>query len=144
MIKKKQKISSILLSLALMVLSQNSFADSVVITNKASSVDSLSANEVKALYLQKKKTFSNGNIAIVADQLDGSKIRKEFTKKVLGKSSKKLKRYWSKRVFSGKGNPPKVVGDDLAMKAWVASTPNSLGYISDSIVDDSVKVLLKP
>jgi len=47
-------------------------------------------------------------------------------------------------VFSGKGVQPKVIGDDSAVKEWVAKTPNSLGYISDKSLDDSVKVLFRP
>ena len=65
-------------------------------------------------------------------------------KKVLKKSSKKIKRYWSKRVFSGKGVPPKVIGDDEAMKKWVAQTPNSLGYIDAKTLDSTIKAVFKP
>ena len=106
-------------------------------------MDLLTAAQVKALFLQKEKSFSDGSHVALADQNEGSVVRKEFSRKVLGKSPKKLKRYWSKRVFAGKGVPPKVVGDDAAMKEWVAGTPNSLGYISAEAVDDSVKVLFK-
>ncbi|HFQ14372.1 MAG TPA: phosphate ABC transporter substrate-binding protein [Gammaproteobacteria bacterium] len=133
-----------LAGLFLLLFSQWVFADLVVITNKASKVDVLTAAQVKALFLQKQKSFPGGGNVVLADQDEGSAVRKEFASKVLGKSMKKLKRYWSKRVFAGKGVPPKVVGDDAAMKAWVAKTPNSLGYINAEALDDSVKVVFKP
>ncbi len=146
MFNRKLKISSILLMLFTLMLAQAqaSLADVVVITNKASNVGSLTASQVKALFLQKAKSFPSGAVAVLGDQSKNSAARNEFGSKVLGKSPKKLKRYWSKRVFSGKGIPPKVVGNDDAMKAWVAETPNNLGYISAAALDDSVKVVFKP
>ncbi len=144
MMSKNKTTGSILAGLFLLLFSQWVFADLVVITNKASKVDVLTAAQVKALFLQKQKSFPGGGNVVLADQDEGSAVRKEFASKVLGKSMKKLKRYWSKRVFAGKGVPPKVVGDDAAMKAWVAKTPNSLGYINAEALDDSVKVVFKP
>ena len=44
-------------------------------------------------------------------------------------------------MFSGKGQPPREVGDDAAVKAWVASNPEAIGYIDGKFVDGSVKVL---
>ena len=144
MINKKQTISSIFIGLFMLMFTQLAFADLVVITNKATKVDVLTAAQVKALFLQKEKSLPGGGNVVLGDQNSGSAVRDEFGSKVLGKSAKKLKRYWSKRVFAGKGVPPKVVGDDAAMKAWVAKTPNSLGYISAGALDDSVKMVFKP
>ncbi len=138
-----QKIQMLLLT-AILLLAFPALADIVVITNKATRVDSLTASEVKDLFLQKKKRFPDGSDVVLGDQNNSSPARKELAKKVLGKSLKKLNRYWSKRVFAGKGIPPKVVGDDADMKAWVAKTPNSLGYINAASVDASVKVLYTP
>ncbi len=142
MINIKQIISSF--AIVAIFMSINAFAGSVIITNKATGVDSLSKGEVKALFLKKKKTFPNGEKVIVGDQNEKSDIRKEFSKEVLGKSTKKLKRYWTKRIFSGKGKPPKVIGNDIAMKKWVSSTPNSLGYIDKKSIDSTIKVVLEP
>jgi len=142
--KQKTNISSLLLGLFLLMFTQWVFADLVVITHKATKVDVLTAAQVKALFLQKEKSFPGGGNVVLGDQDSSSAVRNDFGEKVLGKSAKKLKRYWSKRVFAGKGIPPKVVGDDAAMKAWVAKTPNSLGYIDAGALDDSVKVVFKP
>ena len=140
---KQTNTSLIVLFFALLLSSQTLFGEGVVISNKSTGIDSISAAEVKSLFLKKKDTFANGAHVVVADQSDDSANRKEFTKKVIGKKSKKLKVYWSKRVFAGKGTPPKVIGDNKAMLEWVAKTPNSLGYVSADAVNDSVKVLLK-
>ncbi len=144
MINKKKNILFALLVMIMSAVTGTLFADVVVITNRTTDIDSLTAKEVKLLYLQKKKTFPNGVVAIVGDQPSDSDVRDEFNKKVLKKSSKKIKRYWSKRIFSGKGVPPKVIGKDEEMKKWVANTPNSLGYIDAKSLDNSVKVILRP
>lgn len=127
----------------LFLLAQNAFAGGMVITNKATAISALSKSEVKALFLKKKSSFSDGSKVVVGDQTEDSSIRKEFSKQVIGKKTKKLKLYWSKRVFAGKGTPPKEIGDNSAVIAWVAKTPNSLGYVSDDTATGSVKVLLK-
>ncbi len=144
MFKTIKRISPILLIISLFLFAQGAAAGVVVITSKATKTDTLSGSQVKSIFLQKSKSFPDGSAAIVGDQSSSSAVRKEFNKKVLRKSSKKLKRYWSKLVFSGKGVQPKVIGDDNAMKEWVSKTPNSLGYISEKSLDDSVKVLYKP
>jgi len=144
MFNKKLKIRSTLLILIMLMLTQSCFAGVVVIANKASGVDALTASQVKALFLQKAKSLPSGSTAVLGDQSKNSTVRSEFGNKVLGKNPKKLKRYWSKRIFSGKGIPPKVIGDDEAMKAWVAKTPNSLGYINAAALDSSVKAVFKP
>ncbi len=141
--KNKHRTLSTIFFLLLFAACSSLAADIVVITNKSTKVDSLSAKEVKSLFLQKSKSFPDGSIAVVGDQPSNSSTKKEFNKKILKKSSKKLKRYWSKLIFSGKAVPPKVIGNDEAMKKWVAGTPNSLGYIDAKFLDDSVKVLLK-
>ncbi|VAX10765.1 hypothetical protein MNBD_GAMMA25-2438 [hydrothermal vent metagenome] len=142
--KQKTNMGSLLLGLFILVFTQLVFADLVVITNKANKVASLNVDQVKALFLQKEKSFPGGNHVVLGDQSEDSAVRDDFGSSILGKNPKKLKRYWSKRVFAGKGVPPKVVGDDAAMKNWVAKTPNSLGYINAEALDDSVKVLFKP
>ncbi len=139
----KQRTLSTLFFILLVTAYSSLTADIAVITNKTAKFDSLSAKEVKSIFLQKSKTLPDGSYAIVGDQPSSSTVRKEFNKKILKKSSKKLKRYWSKLLFSGKGVPPKVIGNDEDMKKWVASTPNSLGYIDIESLDDSVKAVLK-
>ncbi len=44
-------------------------------------------------------------------------------------------------MLSGKGIKLDVLQDDAAVKAWVASHPDGLGYIDASQVDESVKVV---
>jgi hypothetical protein len=45
-------------------------------------------------------------------------------------------------MFTGHGQPPKVVADAAAVKKAVAADPKAVGYIDKADVDASVKVVL--
>jgi len=114
-----------------------------VIVHPGSGVDSLSVSDVKKLFLGKRKKLPDGKKAIPVDQAEGSAIRADFGKKVLGKSADQLKAYWTKIIFSGKGSPPRELADDGAVKAYVADNPGAIGYIDSGSLDSSVKAVLK-
>ncbi len=73
------------------------------------------------------------------DQAEGSALRNDFYQKLTGKSQAQLKAYWSKLIFTGKGKPPKDVGDNAGIKRAIADNPNAIGYIDRSALDGSVK-----
>lgn len=54
-----------------------------------------------------------------------------------------VKSTWSRIVFSGKGQPPKQLPDNAAVKKAVAADPKAVGYIEKSAVDGTVKTLLE-
>jgi ABC-type phosphate transport system substrate-binding protein len=118
------------------------YADEVVvIVHPSNALSEISVDDVKKIYLGKKKFFPGGVKAIPGDQPKGAKSRKFFYGGIVGKSESKLKSYWSRLIFTGKGTPPKVIGNDAAVKAWVAEQPQGMGYIMRSVADDTVKVL---
>jgi ABC-type phosphate transport system substrate-binding protein len=118
------------------------FAEIAVITNKATPAASLSASQVRAIFLKKSTKFPNGSTAIPGDQNTNTTIYENFGKKLLKKKPNQLSAYWSKRIFSGKAVPPDVIGNDDDMMAWVAKTRGSVGYVDAHAVNQSVKVLL--
>ncbi|MEC5218006.1 ABC-type phosphate transport system substrate-binding protein [Actimicrobium sp. GrIS 1.19] len=69
-------------------------------------------------------------------------MRDDFYQKATGKTGVQVKAFWSKQIFSGKGQPPKEVGDSAAVKGLVANNPNLIGYIDKSALDGSVKQVL--
>ncbi|MDH4276244.1 MAG: phosphate ABC transporter substrate-binding protein, partial [Gammaproteobacteria bacterium] len=52
-----------------------------------------------------------------------------------------LKSYWATLIFSGKGTPPKAVGDAGDVKAIVAKNPSAIGYIDKRFADNNVKII---
>ncbi len=114
----------------------------VVIVNPGANISEITPKQAKSLFLGKAKKLPDGEKAKVVDQSKSSASREVFLKKVLKKSEKKLKAYWSKQVFSGKASPPKQLDDDAAVKSFVSSTAGAIGYIDSASLDDSVKPVL--
>lgn len=117
-------------------------AETAVIVSSSNTNTSLDSDTVSRIYLGKSSSFPSGDQAVPVDQSEGSATREAFNDSVLGKSSSQLKAYWSRLIFTGKGTPPKEVGDDAAVKSLVAANPNMIGYVDSGVVDDSVKVVL--
>src|SRR5262245_57934534 len=114
---------------ALYVGASSAVADLVVIVNPDNPLASLSAEDAKRIYLGKDKEFPNGERIAAADQSYSSPSRKKFYADVIQKSESQLKAYWSQMIFTGKDTPPDVVGNDAAVKKWVAENKNAIGYV---------------
>ena len=136
--KKRIRIFSI--TLLLMLFSTFTFADVVIVVNPDSQITSISQKQVKRIFLGKIKKVNGKNIVAV-DQNEDSVSRIEFYKSVVKKSESQLKSYWSTRIFSGKGTPPKSVKNDSEVKSWVANNIDAIGYIDMNLVDESVVVV---
>ena len=130
----------VVLSLAFVFFQATANAGTVIIGHPSNNAQ-LTKKEATKMYLGKAKKFPGGAKAAPVDQALGTDSRKDFYGKTVGKSDSQMKAHWSRLLFSGKGKPPKVLDNDEAVKQWVASHPEALGYINSSAVDASVKVL---
>ncbi len=117
-------------------------ADVAIITHPDSVIGSIDKNTVKSIYLGKLKSWPDGSSLTVIDQKAGNSIRKLFINEVVGKKVRKFDSYWSRKAFSGKGIPPKNLGNDKDVKIEISNKKGSIGYIDLSEVDNSIKVLL--
>jgi ABC-type phosphate transport system substrate-binding protein len=118
-------------------------AEVAVIVNSSNANATMSNSDISRIFLGKSSKFPDGSAASAIDQNAGNATRQEFNDKVLGKSESQLKSYWSRLIFTGKGSPPKQLGDDAAVKAAVAADANAIGFIDSASVDGSVKVVGK-
>lgn len=117
-------------------------ADVVVVVSAKNASAALTAAQVSDIFLAKATSFPTGGQVVPVDQPESASIRDEFYSKVTGKSAPQVKAYWSKIIFSGKGQPPKELADSAAVKKFVADNPNAIGYIDKAAVDASVKAVL--
>lgn len=129
-------------SLGLSVATTSAVAEVVVVVSAKSGASPLTVDQVSDIFLGKSNALAGAGQAVPIDQNDASATREEFYKKATGKNAAQVKAYWSKQIFSGKGQPPKEVGDNASVKTLLASNPNMVGYIDKAAVDASVKVLL--
>lgn len=131
-----------LITLACTLLFCSSAVSGVAIVVHPSNGASMDKKVISKIFLGKTKKFPGGGEAIPLN-LDSGGTSAEFTKKVLGKSESQMKAYWSKLLFTGKGQAPKSLKSDAEIIDMVSKNPNMIGYISEAAVTDSVKVVSK-
>lgn len=119
-------------------------ADVVAVVAANSPITSLTKSQVINIFLGKSNRFPDGSIAIPIDQEEGSAERNKFYAKYANMSAAQLKGHWSKIIFTGRGQPPKEVANNTEVKKRITAIPNSIGYIEQDLVDDSLRVLLSP
>lgn len=129
-------LAGLLLSSAALACSAS---DVVVVVSSRSPVTSLSEDQVAALFLGQESRFPDGSEAIPLDQPVDSALRSRFYLRVTGKTRALLKAYWSKMMFTGRGQPPREVADSNAVRKAAAANPAVIGYIDRDALDASVR-----
>lgn len=111
---------------------------SVVISKKID-ISSLSSQQIRDLFLQKRRTV--GNLKIIPINLVGQdSARTTFETVVLGMDRDHLNNYWIKQHYQGI-SPPLTQPSFESIKAFVENVEGALGYIPSSMVDAKVKTL---
>ncbi|CUI04040.1 phosphate ABC transporter substrate-binding protein [Massilia antarctica] len=117
-------------------------SDLVVIVSAKSPVASMRADQVADIFLGQAGTFPDGAEAVALDQRIGTGLRDEFYARVTAKTPALLKAYWTKMIFTGRGQPPQEAPDSATVRRMVADNPALIGYIDKAALDHSVKAVL--
>ncbi|MGA3156840.1 MAG: phosphate ABC transporter substrate-binding protein [Steroidobacteraceae bacterium] len=117
-------------------------ADVVPVVSSKSSIASLSKSQVIDIFLGRRTRFPDGSLAVPIDQTEGSAARDEFYSKIADMSPAQVKAFWSKIIFTGRGQPPVAVTTSVEAKKALAANPNAISYIDMGLVDSSVRVVL--
>ena len=116
-------------------------ADVVAVVSAKSAVQALTPNQLADIFLGRVSRFPDGLLAVPIDLRDGSPERDQFYAKITGKTPAQIKAYWSKIIFTGRGQPPKAVLTDLDVKKFIAANAGAIGYIDAALLDDTVRAL---
>lgn len=114
----------------------------VVIVSAKNPVTALRQEQVADIFLGQIGNFPGGAEAVALDQSIGSPERDEFYLKVTAKTRPLVKAYWTKMIFTGRGQPPKEAAGSAAVRKMVADNPSLIAYIDKSALDASVKPVL--
>ncbi len=117
-------------------------AEVVAVVSARGPATAMTASQVADIFLGRTSRFPDGRPAVPIDQAEGSVARDEFYFAYAGKSQAQLNAHWAKIVFTGRGHPPIVVANDLAVRKYLADHPGAIGYIDRKQVDSSVKVIV--
>jgi ABC-type phosphate transport system substrate-binding protein len=119
-----------------------SAAELVVIVSARSTAPALRNDQVAAIFLGQSAQLPDGAYVTAIDQQVGSTIRDDFYVRVAAKSPALLKAYWSKLLFTGRGQPPREANGNATVKKLVAESPGLIGYIERSALDATVRPVL--
>jgi ABC-type phosphate transport system substrate-binding protein len=101
----------------------------------------LALDDVRRIYLRQRRFWGDGREIIPINRVPESAARAAFTRHVFGTAQSRLAAYWNERYFQGV-LPPATLGSDEAVKRYVATRPDAIGYIDAGSVDESVRVAL--
>lgn len=111
----------------------------VLVAHQGFPVNSLSKDEVKAIYLSKKKNVSGTMVKLTATK--DETLAGEFLRQYVGKTPSQFSSYYKKLIFTGKGKPPKSLTSESETISYVARSRGALGFISSAAVTDKVKII---
>jgi ABC-type phosphate transport system substrate-binding protein len=116
-------------------------ADVVAVVSSRSPITALTKNQIVDIFLGKRTLFPDGTSAIPIDQIEGSATRDAFYVRFAGMSPAQVKSFWSRIIFTGRGQPPRSVATGADTKNLLASNPNAIGYVEERLVDSSLRVV---
>jgi ABC-type phosphate transport system substrate-binding protein len=127
-------------AIGLAALSSAAAADLKIVANPSVGVSSVSADELKGVFLATKTSVSDGS-HVEPVLTKGGPIHESFIKEYLGKTDAALQTYYRSLVFTGKASMPKTVGADAEVVAYVAKTKGAIGYVGAGAGTAGVKTL---
>jgi hypothetical protein len=135
------RVRLLVIGLALSLASYAAPADVVAVVSAKSAITTLSKSQLTDIFLGRGGRFPNGARVVPIDQAEDAPARTEFYLKLADRSAPQMKAYWSRIIFTGRGQPPEEVHSSTDMKKRIAADPAAIGYIEESLVDDSVRVV---
>jgi ABC-type phosphate transport system substrate-binding protein len=140
MIMILRKALSLSVVLAAFVVRAAVAADVKIIANPSVGASSVTADELKGVFLATKTSLSDGSHVEPVLEKDGP-AQEAFLKEFVGKTDSAFETYYRSLVFTGKASMPKVTASDADMVAYVAKTKGAIGYVSASAPTAGVKTL---
>jgi len=117
-------------------------AELVVVVSARSPVTALRAEQVADIFLSEATRFPDGSEVVALDLPIGSPLRDDFYLKVANRTPALMKAYWTKKIFTGRGQPPRELPNSQTVRKLVADNPTLIGYIDRSALDGSVRPVL--
>ena len=113
-------------------------AEIQIIASPLCKMESLSMYEIKNIFMLKKRSIENEQITIL-DNLN-KETYNIFIKKYLNKSSRKMKVYWTRMLFTGKKIPPKKLSIE-ELKLLNTNSNCYLSYVEEDSKPESWSIL---
>ena len=125
------------------IISVNLYANSlIVIVSKDSNINDISKKELSKIFLSKTKKLPNGEKSSIIEIYDKN-IQSKFYQKICNKNSTQLRRYWTKMIFTGKGQPPKKMKSYKEIIEYVSKNQNAISYIPAEYITSKIQTIME-
>ena len=122
----------IILFFILSIVSKTASSDMVVIVAASTPVDHANKSLISDIFLDRIHTFDNGTPVI---PVNNNALMKYFYLRVADRNQNEMESYWSKLLFTSRGEPPMSLDDDKLVIDLITNNPSMVGYVNA----DSVK-----
>ena len=104
----------------------------------------MTQNDARLFFSMRVSTWPNGQPISVYVLPDDDPLHRDFATSVLQLYPYQLRRIWDRQLFSGTGQAPIVVKNELELINSVASTPGAIGYVRKAPQDNRIRVINVP
>ncbi len=113
----------------------------VVAVNPKVVIETLSRNELRAIFAMRRRVWPDGTPIRVFVLPDDHLLHLIFCKKILRVYPYQLRRLWDRNVFSGTGPAPVEVATLHEMHDRIGKVAGAIGYLSPAWIDDRIKTV---
>ncbi len=113
----------------------------VVAVNPKVVIETLSRNELRAIFAMRRRVWPDGTPIRVFVLPDNHPLHLLFCKNVLRVYPYQLRRLWDRNVFSGTGPAPVEVATLREMHDRIGKVAGAIGYLTSEWIDAQVKTL---
>ena len=111
-----------------------------VIANPSVRTDSITAEEIRSIFLEDARSLRDGSHVEPVLAKSGA-THEAFLRLYMGKSDDALQTYYRTLVFTGTGLMPKVLSSDVEIITYIAKTKGAIGYVDSDAPVRGVKTL---
>lgn len=114
----------------------------VVIVSKDSNIQDITKKELSKIFLAKTKRLPSGDKSLVVESTN-KEFQAKFYKTICNKNDKQLRKYWTKMIFTGRGQPPKKIKSIPELISFVKNNKNAISYIPFKDINSDIRVIME-
>jgi ABC-type phosphate transport system substrate-binding protein len=115
--------------------------DFVVVVHKENPVGSLPVAELQRVFRKQTRMWPHGEAVVPVDWDATSDVRREFSKRVFGRSVREMSEFWVQQNITQGLNPPSTLKSTRAVLRFVVSVPGAIAYVPAGEADETVKTI---
>jgi ABC-type phosphate transport system substrate-binding protein len=113
-----------------------------IIVNRSNPVDNLSLAELRKIFLGRRSHWPNGRRIAMVMLEPGQPERETVLREIYRMTESEYQDHFLKGLFTGEVFiSPKTLSSPAVVRKFVFNAPGAIGYLRESDVDESVKVI---